>query len=638
MMSERDYTIVGAAKPWWVYDRDDAKGPNENMARALIEMVQDIERRQKGIHEGHRRHAKIYAGYLPNGLSQGASAQSVSRAPVEATKHLIRSICDTATALIVRSRPRPTFVTDGADWEVQKQAEDMDKFSLGAYHRAGLYKVAPRSFHDSTWAGTGGWTYVTRGKGDDFRVLTERFLIDDIIVDEEECREHLEPQNVYHRVVVRLDALIERYCPGSSAREVALRSKLIAAKGSWPNLNVPPDRVVLVRAYHVDADEPKNNRRVLSCAGVVLADEHWPHPWHPFTFLWWAVPITGFYGDGIAYRQFGRQQRITYMYRWIHRCHELLATPTAWVDPAGGPPVMHVNNEIGRIIQSRRPPEFQVHQVVPPEIYRWLDELERGGEDDEGVSRFSTGNSLPPGVDSAPAQREWSYKEGQRFAPVSQRWEDAVGIEPAIKLIGMYRRHIETSKSKITMRWADRKFIHQVDWPDIQENQYEIHAESSNYDAQSPAARTQTALELAQTGWITPQEGRALLAHPDLIESDELATSPLRYAKGIAQRMIKGEGGIPVDEHVDLSVLELVIRQTRMDLLDRKAPSELTDEMARFLDELDQVKMQLAQKMAMQAQAAQMSAQMAQGGGQPGTPGPALSPPQPGSMSVPFGG
>jgi hypothetical protein len=621
--------IVGDRKPWWEYDVDQTKGPNSNKATCVIETVQEIERRQSSIHAGHRRHAKIYAGYLPGGLSQGASPTNPVRQPFEATKAVVRSVCDTATAMIVRSRPRPEFVTDGADWDVQQQAEDMNKFTMGAYDRAGIYTVAPRAFHDSTWAGTGGWTYVTRGTGDDFRVYAERCLIDDIIVDEDECREHLEPQNIYHRVTVRVDSLIKRYCSGESAREREMRQKILAAKGNWPQMAVPADRVVLVRAYHIDPDDSSKNRRMLAVNGCVLVDEAWPHPWHPFTFLWWAMPITGFYGDGIAYRQYGRQLRITYLYRWIHRVQELYATPTAWVDPMGGPPVMHMNNEIGRIIMARRPPEFQVHNVVPPEMYKWVDELERGTFEDEGINQMTSAGSLPPGVDSAPAQRELVFKENQRFAPVSQRWEEAVGVEPATKIIGLYREHMKTHEGKLTMRWADRKFIYQVDWPDLAEDQYVIRPEASNLDSLSPAARTQGALELAQTGWLTPEEGRSLLAHPDLRAADELANAPTAYAKQILWRMMKGEGGIPVDEHSDLMILEKVVRRGRLLCIVRKAPPEITDEMARFLDRIDEVKQQLAQTMAMQ----QMAAMGPQGGGA----APALAPPPQGDMSVPFG-
>lgn len=67
---------------WW--DADASK-PDE-VARLVFETVQDIERRQKSIHDGHRRHAKIYAGYVPVGLQWGDSQGQVVREPHEVTR------------------------------------------------------------------------------------------------------------------------------------------------------------------------------------------------------------------------------------------------------------------------------------------------------------------------------------------------------------------------------------------------------------------------------------------------------------------------------------------------------------------------------------------------------------------------
>lgn len=581
---------------WWDLPRED--GTNRELANAVVRTCQDIETRQQSIHEGNRRHARIYAGYLPTALNWGTSLTANARQPFEATKALVRSVCDTATALIVRTRPKASFVTDGADWDTQLAAEDLDQFMVGQYERGGLYQVAPRAFHDSTVFGTGGWKLVTRGKGESFRVDYERVLIDDIIVDEDECREHLEPQNVYHRVVVRLDALIAKYCPGDSAKERDMRLALYGASQGWPTRHVPKDRRVVVEAIHVDPEDPSQNRRVLAVAGCVLRDEKWPHKFHPYTFLWWALPIAGFYGDGIAYRQYGRQQRITYLYRWIQRCHDLFATPRAWVDPAGGPPTLQLSNEIGQVIMTRKPPVFQTQQVCPPEVYQWLNELEQGGYEDEGISQVTASNMLPPGLESAPAQREYSFKEGQRFAPVSQRWEHAVAVDTARKTVALYKRNAELTGERPSIRWADRKVQHYIKFPDLDEDAYTIRPEASSLDALSPSARTQSALELAQTGWITPTEGRALVAHPDLRESDELGTAGETYAKMVLQRLRRGEA-VVVDEYADLEALDRIVRQGRLLAIQRNAPDEIVDNMARYLDELDLLK-QRAMQAAMQ--------------------------------------
>jgi hypothetical protein len=599
--------------PWWELPRKKAGEPNEELALKVIQTCQDIERRQSGIFDGNRRHAKLYAGYLPQSMAWGASATSNVRAPFETTKAVVRSLCDTATALIVRSRPKASFVTDGADWETQLQAEDLDQFTVAQYEQGGLYQVAPRSFHDSTVFGTGGWKYCPSGSGDNFKLDYERVLIDDIVVDEDECRESLDPQNVYHRMPIRKAALIAKYAPSDSAAHRDLRFRLNSnSNQGWPTRYVPPGRVVVVEATHVDGDG--NNRRVLAANGVVLRDQAWPFDFHPYTWLWWAPPISGFYGDGIAYRQLGRQQRITYMYRWIQRCHDLFATPRAWIDPAGGPPTMQMSNEIGQVIMARRPPVFEQKQVVPPEVYNWLNELEQGGYEDEGISQVSAANMLPPGLESAPAQREYSFKEGQRFAPVSQRWENAIASDTARKTIAFFRHNFENTKARPAVKWANRRFVHAIKWPDLDEKCYVIRPEASSLDALSPSARTQSALELAQTGWISPAEGRALVAHPDLRESDDLGTAGETYAKMVLQRLRKGEH-VVVDEYADPAALDRIVRQGRLLAIQREAPTAIVDGMSRYLDELDALKQQIqAAAMAQAMPAAPPTPGIAQAG------------------------
>lgn len=611
--------LYDATKPWWSYEHDDGA-----IARAMFDTVRDIERRQMSIHDGNKRHARIYAGYLPSGLVDGAVPTSNLRAPFAATKNLVRSVCDVGHAMIVRSRPKPTFVTDGADWKVQMQADDLDQFMVGAYMAGHLYETAPRSFHDSTIFGTGGWKYVTRGSGEDFRVLYERLLIDDVVVDEEENRtDCFYPPAVYHRMHVRTDAVIRKYASGNSAEESALRSRLMATGNTqwadWPGIHVSRDRSILIEGTYVDPEDPSKNVRVLAVDGVLLKAERWQFPFQPYTFLWWALPITGFYGDGIAYRQFGRQERITYMHRWIQTVLDRFATPTAWLDPIGGPPTLQMSNELGKIVMARRPPQFQTQELITGEIWHWLNKLEHDGYEDEGMNQQMTAGEPPPGVESAPAQREAVWRQGQRFFPVSQRWEHAIAVETAYKTAAIYKRAAQ-SGSKPKVRWADRKLLYTMEWPDLEDNQYLIRPDASSLDSLSPSARMQSALELAQTGWIDKDEGRALVAHPDLRASDALDNAPTSYAKYVLRQLWHG---IPmdVDEKAELITLMRIIKQGRLLAITKgveKSAPEVLRLMDNFLDSLDAT-MKQAQDAAMQEALQQQAAAQAMLAPRPGS-------------------
>lgn len=520
-------------------------------------------------------------------------------------------------------------------------AMDLDRFMVGAYDTGDVYPVAARAFHDSTVFGTGAWKLVPTGSGKSFRVKAEHVLVDDLIVDEDECREHLEPVNVYHRVPMRADALIAKYASGTDRDSLARKAAIEAAKGrnqSWPGSRyLRPDRCVVIEAIHVDAEG--KGRRVLAVEDMALADEPWTFPWHPYVILWWAPPLSGFYGDGIAYRQYGRQQRITYLYRWVQRCHDLFATPRAWVDPAGGPPTLQLSNEIGSVIMSRRPPVFQTQAVIPPEVYRWLDALERGAFEDEGISQATAANQLPAGLESAPAQREYSFKEASRFAPVSQRWEEAVACETAKKMVAMYRAAAESAKDddKPVMAWSNRKLREQIDWESasLDDDAYQIRPEASSLEALSPSSRTQAAIELSQTGWITPEEGRALLGHPDLEESDRIGAAPTRYAQWVFKQLMMGRP-IAVNEYAHLPELKRVVQGGYLDACQRNAPQPLLENCERFLEELDTI-MNPPMDPAM-AGAQGMPPDAAGVMGPAGGPMPALADPAAQGMPLPFPG
>lgn len=565
--------------PWAEVARDESADPGD-VASAVLGTVRDIEERQTSIHDGHVRHARMYAGYVPSALCWD-STRGYERTRTEATKSVIRSVCDTATALISRSRPKPTPVTDGAEFSVQQMARLLDRFLVGVYSRSNLYAVAQRCFHDSCWSGTGAWKLLVRGD----LVHVERVLPDDLIVDEAECPVAPEPRHVYHRVRTPVATLVRRY----PQHEEAIR----AARGRWTGWAggrvLRQEDALVVEAWALPDAEGGEGTRVVVADGVVLeGPTPWRHPWAPVVVLYWAPPISGFYGDGIAYRLLGRQLRINHLYRWVQRCHDLMAGQRVWMTSGAGALKVQISNEIGEIVSAPSKPEFQAPPIVQPEIYQWLDALAREGFEEEGISLASAANRLPPGIESAPAQREYSFKEGQRFAPVSQRWEDAVAQETAYKVIALYR-DVAARGGKSTETWSSRRLIQRIPWEDVdlESTRYLIRVEASSLESLSPAGRIQAAIELGQTGWVEPEEGRRLLGHPDLVHSDELGTSGEEEAEWILEELLHNRP-VAVDAYSDLQlVYDKVIAGYRVAKTSR-APERTLEHIRGYLRALEE--------------------------------------------------
>lgn len=600
----------------------------------LIQTCRWIEYRQSGIHDGHRRHAEIVLGYTPTALAWTTSTSSAVRGQVQTTKNVVRAVSDTATALIAKTMPKPTIVTDGGDWEVQTRAKDMDRFLVGSYSRAGVYPAAQMAFRDCTIYGTGAWRLVERRKDGDFWIENQRVNIDDLVVDENECMAETKPENFYHRTLVQVDKAVRLWGKGDPVLEEKIRS--VAGKPViWPgNKSVPADRVVVVEGWHVASyDGVEKGYYCAAVDGAYLDGKIWEFPWAPFVVLYWAPPLSGFYGDGVAYRQYGRQRRVNYLYRWVQRCQDLIANPRVWVDATNGPLKVQISNEIGEIISTRgREPTFQMPQAVSAEMYSWLDALERGGFEDEGISQMSAQNELPKGIESAPAQREYSFKEGSRFAPVSQRWEDAVARENAYKTLELYKQEYTGKTSRIRVGWADRKLAEIIEWDDVEmeRDRYQIRVEASSLEALSPAGRLQAVIELSQTGWIEPEEGRALLGHPDLTKSNEVDTAPLDYANYVASRLLRGEVVVP-NPYADLKMCQKVVKATILRAEMGKAPGRLISHLMDYMRQVDTLLAPPPVPM--------MGPQMQNPPGSPGLPGqagpPGMMPPTAGPPGLP---
>jgi len=576
-----EYVIIGgpvATKPNtnWFEEED----PTER-ARVLMETLREIDSRQQTISNGNRKHAEIYASYIPVGFSY-ASSNGYSRPQVQATRNVIRSVCDTATALIGKNLPRPRIVTDGGDWDLQQKAYQLDKFLVGIYRQAKVYQVAQHAFRDSTIFGTG--AYILREhKKPNWHVKAHRILIDDLIVDEQECTEEYNPPNYYLRHTIPLHVAVKKYGKTDEMTDALVKS-VGKTPMAWPGQrNVPKDHVVIVEAWHLNTEGP--GITTISCDGCELVYKSWPHQWAPIVVLYWSPPVSGFYGDGVAYRQYGRQRRINYLYRWVQRCQDLIAVPRVWVDATNGPLRVQISNEIGEIVGVRgNKPEFQSPQAVGQEIYNWLDHLEAGGYEDEGISQMSASNQLPPGLESAPAQREYSFKEGQRFAPVSQRWEDAVAIETASKALALYKEHYKNSDVSPSVKWSSRTLVEEIPWDevDLDTAQYEIRVEASSLSDLSPSGRLQAAIDLSQTGWIPPEEGRRLLMHPDIERTDKKYNAAIEYAEFAAAELRRGRPVSPCPEG-DLQLQQDTVKADLQTALTKYAPAYIIAGMRTFI-------------------------------------------------------
>ena len=213
--------------------------------------------------------------------------------------NLCASVVDTALSLFGASRPRPTYITDVGDWELQQQAELRGKAITAQLDALGAYMLAPRAALDGLVTGTG----AIYGFLDPVTRLPkfERAMPLELMVDHVDGING-QPRSIYRSRVVAREVLMDAY-PSKKDK--------LATSGGLEQLNFDvyrreffgnetmSDTVLVVEAWHLPSGpDAKDGRHVVTADNALLVDEEWKHDRFPFAFYRWKQRQFGFYGMG----------------------------------------------------------------------------------------------------------------------------------------------------------------------------------------------------------------------------------------------------------------------------------------------------------------------------------------------------
>lgn len=512
---------------WWNADEERAH-------ERVFEKVRALEEVNKAVHQMNLANARLYSNTDMLGLDWTIDAGSYDRRSLaRVTENVIQSVCDTTTSMIAKNRPRAKFLTDGGDFSTQQRARQLDRFTEGLFQWSDIYHKGPKVFRDSTVFGTGAFKVVdTDGHPD-----VERVIIDEIIVDELECRS-APPRQLFQRKFVDREVLKELYPDHADAIDNAHRD----TRKYTSTRRIDSHQVVVVEAWHLPSSRGAGDGRTAICVdGVTLKWAPYTKDDFPFVFLRWSEPLCGFYGQGLAEQLCGIQLRINKLNRFIERCHDLVAAPRVFVELGSKVNRDHFTNEIGSFVYYRgRPPTIVTPQAVGAEIYAYKEQLKRSAFEFAGVSQLSAQSKKPGGLESAVALREFNDIETQRFAIQAQAYEQAF-ISVAYKMIDL-ARELYGKGQKFKSVFSAGSFTQSIDWNDVDldEDRFVITVEAASIMSRTPAGRLQAVIELAQAGVIDTDESRRLLGHPDIEHSRSLYNAAIEYIERVIEQINRG--------------------------------------------------------------------------------------------------
>ena len=535
--------IVKNGMNWW-------KGDPKSIFNDVFSYVGYLDRDQSYQSSDNLRYMRLYGNYEMLGLDSYSYTRIETSYNVthRVTLNVIQSIIDTVASKMSKNKPKPTFLTDGGDWSLQRKAEKLTKFCEGIFSSTEYYKHSINAMKDACIFGTGALK-ILKENGN---IKVERVFIDEIKVDDREAY-YSTPRQIHQVKYIHKSVLMEMFPEHKFYIEQANNSAqdmVVSSKAHLENL------IKVVESWHLPSGKTKDENgkpikhdglHTICIANKTLFSEEYDKPYFPFVFFRWNEKPIGFWGLGLSEQLQGLQLEINKILRTIQVSMHLCSIPKILVEASSKVVTAHLNNKIGGIIKyAGTPPRYEPLGGVPAELFTHLDRLYERAYEISGVSMLSAQSQKPGGLDSGKAIREYNDIESERFLEVGQRYERS--FIDAAKIIIDMARDLYQENGEFSVKVKGKKFIETIDWSevDMSEDKFLMDIFPTSALSNTPAGRLQDVQELLQAGFISKEDGLKLLDFPDLESTMSLLNAGVEDIERMIELMIdKGQYQTP---------------------------------------------------------------------------------------------
>jgi hypothetical protein len=552
-----------AGARWWTMKPDDA-------AEAISSNIGFWATHQKWRLMQLHRWACFY-GNMANlgypGISLALQSAMRSQFGDQISYNVTGSVVDTLTSKIARNKPRPYFLSDGGDYKAQRLAKNRNKFVAGVFYENETYAKTRIAFRDSAVWGNG-IIHVFARNG---RVVHERVLPSELFVDEVEAITG-DPRQMHRIKFVDRNVLMEAF--PDHAREIA--------DAKWKDgemlvLNQHLSDLVCVReSWHLpSAPDADDGAHVITVNGRALTPiEPYKHPRFPFAILAYTPRMYGFWSQGLVEEGQSIQLEINKVAWYIQSTIEVGGTQKIFLKTGSKVSADHINNAFAAIIEGDDAPQYLTPPLVQPEIYAYVERLIQRYYDLAGISRADASSSKPPGDLSGEALRMIHDIGTERFLSKGQQFEEFhcdiahLSILAAMDLREEAKERAEEGKKPegYMVRSPHRSAMEQVDFDDLAFEPGEtFYLQCFPVSAlpSDPAGRTQKVQEMAQAGWISPDQARELIDFPDTTAATNLLDASRDFIRKVLDDMLE-HGTVYVPEPYDAGNIPLFLEQATM--------------------------------------------------------------------------
>lgn len=537
---------------WWKAASKKEKGEQLIGVAAFLKTQQQYRYRQASIY------TRLY-GNQPLFNVVGTSIQKMNLSnmlPIDRpTMNVVQSCIDTLVSRLTQSRPRPVFLTDGADYKERNTAKLLNNFIQGEFYQTDAYELGAEVMRDASALGTGVVKIIEK----DNKVCLERVLLTELLVDISESF-YNPPRQMYQFRLVDRSVLLDFFPEDKS---VVRDAEQAYPDNSAEASKSVADTVMVVEGWHLPSGpHSKDGRHVIACSSGLLLDEEWTREEFPFVFLNYSPRIAGFWGQGLAEQLMGTQVEINKLLMTISKSINLVGVPRVFVEDGSKVVKSHINNEIGAIVTYRgTKPQYEVAPCVPQELYAQLERLVQFAYQQAGVSTMAAAAQKPAGLDSGEAIRNYDDLQSDRFAALARRYTNFY-IDLAYQIIAK-ASEIAEREGKYETVYPGKNGTKTIDLPhmDLLQDPFVIQCFDSSSLPRDPAGRLAKVTEMMQAGLIDPAEGRRLLDYPDIEQVDKLANAAEERILQILDEIVDKGKYTPPDPFMDIAMATKLVTQ-----------------------------------------------------------------------------
>lgn len=498
-----DKKMPVTAVQWWTKDESE-------MHRAIFEVVTKLHNDQSGRLDRNLRSLLLYGNMQFSGTSSYSyNRMAASPLPENRVKiNIVASMCDTVSAIISKMKPRVAFLTEDGDAGLQTEAKKLTTYIGGLFYKNSIYDLHQSGFRDGTIIDIGAVKHYI----EDGEIKSERVLGTELYTDAADSL-YGDPMSLYQVKYIHKEILKAQYPGNDSAIE---RSASSIGNRVFASQQLA-DYVAVIEAWHkpMNKEGLHGKKAIVIEQGTLIADDY-KKDYFPFTFFRWSQQPVGFYGQALAERLAGNQIEINKMLRIIQKSFDLGASFKVFLEYGSKVVKEHLNNDIGSIVYyNGTPPQFYVPKTVHEEYFRHLEWLIKNSYEEAGVSQLSATSQKPAGLDSAVAMREYNDIQTERFAIVSQQYEQSY-LQTARIYLDLSKDLYESGVDTVVKAPA-KKFIQSIKWSeiDLEADAYVMQMFPISSLPHEPAGRLAFVQEMLQGGLIDRDWALELLDFPD---------------------------------------------------------------------------------------------------------------------------